>query len=62
MLDYVRPVRRAACAEMKSLCHPATRLNNDADADASQDRKVEKAEKLYRTATVQKIMPRRLTK
>jgi hypothetical protein len=47
---------------MKSLCHPATRLNNDADADASQDRKVEKAEKLYRTATVQKIMPRRLTK
>jgi len=47
---------------MKSLCHPATRLNNDADADASQDRTVEKTEKIYRTATVQKIMPRRLTK
>ncbi len=34
---------------------PATRLNNDADADGSQGPNVEKVEKLYRTATGQKI-------
>jgi hypothetical protein len=46
-------------AEGGAPCPPATRLNNDADADSSQEQKIEKLENLYCTAPVRKIMPAR---
>jgi hypothetical protein len=46
-----------AGAARESFVGPATRLNNDADADASQGPLTGKSRKLYRAATLQKILP-----
>jgi hypothetical protein len=40
---------------VRASCRRVRRLNNDADADGSQDRGMEKIENLYRTATAEDL-------